>query len=116
VIQDGIDPDSGTIWRMPGIRIASLDQDLPSAVPETVYNFVEKGLGDLHSDLLRFEALSVCHDEQSMEELGKVQQRIEAQDGWTARNRIQQVLTRLDLPPKALLSDLSGGWRRRVSL
>lgn len=116
VVQSVTDADAGTIWRMPGIRIASLDQDLPPAVPETVYEFVEKGLGDLHGDLLRFEALSTSHDPQSMEELGKVQQRIEAQDGWAARNRIQQVLTRLELPPKALLSDLSGGWRRRVSL
>lgn len=116
VIQGKVEADAGTIWRMPSIRIASLDQDLPSAVPETVYDFVEKGLGDLHEDLLRFEALSARHDARSMEELGKVQQRIEAQDGWTARNRIQQVLTRLELPPTTMLSDLSGGWRRRVSL
>ena len=37
-------------------------------------------------------------------------------DGWSLQNRIEQVLSRLELNAQDRLADLSGGWRRRVAL
>ncbi len=51
-----------------------------------------------------------------MNELARVQAALEAEDGWQLQQRIDTVISQLDLPADALLKALSGGWRRRVSL
>ena len=45
-------PDSGGVWRQPGLRAARLDQDVPLAEHLPVFDVVARGLGDL-SDLCR---------------------------------------------------------------
>lgn len=111
-----VEPDSGSIWREPGATVASLQQDLPEQSDISVYDFVSSGLADLGRHLARFAVLANHPDADSLVELGRVQQKIEAADGWTVQNRIQQVLTRLELDGNLRLADLSGGWRRRVAL
>lgn len=111
-----VEPDSGSIWREPGATVASLQQDLPEQSDISVYDFVSSGLADLGRHLARFAVLANHSDADSLVELGRVQQKIEAADGWTVQNRIQQVLTRLELDGNLRLADLSGGWRRRVAL
>lgn len=111
-----LEPDSGTIWREPGATVASLQQDLPEQSDISVYDFVSNGFADLGQHLARFAVLANQSDTDSLEELGRVQQKIESADGWTVQNRIQQVLTRLELDGNLRLADLSGGWRRRVAL
>jgi ATP-binding cassette subfamily F protein uup len=51
-----------------------------------------------------------------MQALGAVQTKIEAQHGWDLDQRVQQVLTRLDLQEDADFAALSGGMKRRVLL
>ena len=116
VIEGLVELDSGQIWRKPGLKVASLSQDLPEKVDLRVFDFVAEGLAGLGKDLARFAQLSTQADIQSLEGMGQVQQRIEAADGWVLQNRIEQIMTRLDLEPDARMSDLSGGWRRRVAL
>jgi ATP-binding cassette subfamily F protein uup len=111
-----VDPDSGIVWRESGLTVASLQQDLPEQSDISVYDFVSAGLAELGKDLARFAVLATQSDVESLTELGRVQQKIEAADGWSVQNRIQQVLTRLELDGALRLADLSGGWRRRVAL
>lgn len=111
-----VDADNGSIWRDPGITIASLKQDLPERDDCSVYDFVASGLSELGKDLARFAVLASRADEASLNEMGHIQQRIEAADGWSVQNRIEQVLTRLELDGNLHVADLSGGWRRRVAL
>ena len=40
-------PDSGTIWREPGLRVSRLEQDVPAAGDRTVFAEVASGLGEL---------------------------------------------------------------------
>ncbi|WP_188151422.1 ATP-binding cassette domain-containing protein [Teredinibacter waterburyi] len=115
-LQGDVDPDSGNRWVDPGIRVAGLAQDLPEKSDITVYDFVAEGLPGLGEDLARYEKLIHNFSEATMDELGRVQQRIEAADGWRFHTRITQTLTRLGLDGEAILSSLSGGWRRRVAL
>lgn len=115
-IEGSVDPDVGSIWREPGCVVAGLQQDLPEFSATSVYDFVASGLAALGQDLARFAQLAKQSDPASLAELGRVQQRIEAVDGWSVQNRIEQVLTRLELDGSKMLSELSGGWRRRVAL
>mgnify|MGYP003651121117 CR=1 FL=1 len=106
-------PDSGDLWTDPGVAIASLAQDLPEQNDLTVYDFVQNGMPQLVADLAAYDK---ALEESRFDKLEALQQRIENHDGWNLQNRIQQVLTRLDLDGSALMSGLSGGWRRRVAL
>lgn len=115
-IQKKLDSDSGTYWCDPGVTIASLSQDLPSAEDVTVYDFVAAGVGRVVADLHEYQELSSNYTDENMSKLERLQHRIEAADGWNLDNRINQVLTRLDLDRDKSLKDMSGGWRRRVSL
>ena len=115
-LDGSVDPDNGSLWRDPGITIASLKQDLPERDDCSVYDFVASGLAQLGKDLARFAMLAEKADEASLDEMGRIQQRIEAVDGWAVQNQIEQVLTRLELDGNLRVADLSGGWRRRVAL
>lgn len=115
-ISGEVEMDGGSVWRSPSIVLASLSQDLPEESDVTVFDFVADGLAQLGKDLSRYAFLATKVDPKSLEELGEIQMRIEAVDGWTAHNQIEQVLTKLDLDGQSKLGDLSGGWRRRVAL
>jgi ATP-binding cassette subfamily F protein uup len=117
LIERKVEPESGSVWVDPGSTVASLMQELPPAQGESVFDFVASGLAELGQDLRRFATVSQNADsDAALAEMARLQQRIEAADGWRLNNRIDQVLTRLELNPDASLQDMSGGWRRRVAL
>jgi ATP-binding cassette subfamily F protein uup len=80
-------PDGGALIRQPGVRIARLVQDVPLSANRTVAEVVGEGLGDLDP-----------HDE------------------WQRHHQADMVMSRLSLPPEAIVDTLSGGWKRRVLL
>jgi ATP-binding cassette subfamily F protein uup len=108
-------PDDGEV-RTFGSRIAGLSQEVPLALNGTVFDVVSMGLGELGADLARYHHL--LHDgvEIDMDALGAVQARIEAGNGWQLEQRVEQVISKLDLPEDAEFSALSGGMKRRVLL
>lgn len=114
-IQGDIDPDSGQRWLNTGVKVASLSQDLPEAGDLTVFEMIAQAMPELGADLAQFAKL-VQQPDTDLELLERVQHRIEAADGWRFQNKIEQVITRLDLDGEAKMSALSGGWRRRVAL
>lgn len=116
MLADEVAPDDGQLWRDPACKVAALQQDLPEQLNLTVYEFVAQGLANLGTDLARFKTLSASAQTADLVELGRIQQRIEAANGWSVENTIEQVLTRLDLEPDVIMKDLSGGWRRRAAL
>ncbi|MFL0808997.1 MAG: ATP-binding cassette domain-containing protein [Agarilytica sp.] len=105
--------DSGEVWKSPAVEVASLSQDLPEQEDISVYDFVAGGMPQL---LEALKAYDLALEKEEYDKLEKLQQIIESKDGWNLNNRVEQVLTRLELDPKASLSSLSGGWRRRVAL
>lgn len=115
VIEGLVEVDGGTRWLGQGVQVASLMQDLPEACALKVYDYVASGLARLGEDLARYHEL-LADGASDLNQLADLQQRIEAQDGWRLQNRIEQVLTRLDLNADDPLSALSGGWRRRAAL
>ncbi|GAB1262285.1 ATP-binding cassette domain-containing protein [Aurantivibrio plasticivorans] len=111
-----IKADSGEYWQSPSCKIAYLDQSLPEARDITIYDYVAEGLGDLGGLLQEFHHLAQEATEESLIQLERVQQKIEAANGWMFQQRIESTLSQLNLPADTKLATLSGGWRRRASL
>jgi ATP-binding cassette subfamily F protein uup len=115
VIDGLVQLDDGSLWTQPTLKIARLEQDLPEPDQVSVYDAVASGLKDLGKLLMEYHSL-VHSEEPDMDKLSRVQHKIEACDGWLLQQRVESILTRLDLPAEKTLAELSGGWRRRVAL
>ena len=115
VLAGDIIPESGERWLRPGTRIAWLQQVLPEADEQTVYDVVASGLAETGTLLAEYHHL-VQEELPDMNALARVQQELEAQDGWRLQQRVETTITQLELPADASMSELSGGWRRRVAL
>ena len=105
--------DSGERWLRPGTRLARLEQTLPEADELTVYDVVASGLEEAGALLAEYHHLIQGED---MDALARVQQQLEAVDGWNLQQRVETTLSQLQLPADASMGELSGGWRRRVAL
>lgn len=115
VISGDMALDEGEIWRQPGLKLARLEQDLPEPDELTVFEVVSKGFERVGELIARYHKLAMAA-EPDMTLLGQLQSQIETADGWAIEQKVQSILTRLNLPGEALMSSLSGGWRRRVAL
>ena len=110
-------PDSGEIWRAPGLKIGELPQELPASEQRTVFEVVSDGLTGVGELLTRFKQLSLSIEtDEDLQQLTQVQQELEARDGWRLQQLVDSTLSRLQLPADKRLNELSGGWRRRVLL
>ena len=82
---------------------------------------VAEGLGDLGELIAAYHHAAVEVSEHSdpgaaLERLGRLQHELEERDGWRLEERVELVLSKLDLPSESIVDTLSGGWRRRVLL
>ncbi|NLY12694.1 MAG: ATP-binding cassette domain-containing protein [Gammaproteobacteria bacterium] len=110
-------PDSGEVWRAPGLKIGELPQELPVADERTIFDVVAEGLDGVGELLAEFNHLSQnIHNDEDLNKLMHVQQELEARDGWRWQQLVDSTLSRLQLPADKKLNELSGGWRRRVLL
>jgi ATP-binding cassette subfamily F protein uup len=115
-----IQPDSGELWRQPGLRVATLAQELPADTAATVFEIVAGGLEGLGALLAEYHeaAIQLAHaaTPDGMRKMERLQHELEARDGWRWQQRVETVISRLQLPADTPLTELSGGWRRRVLL
>ena len=118
IIAGDIHADHGEIWKQPELRLAWLEQQPNLDDNHTIYEAVAGGLGELGSLISRYHDLLTHMDgsEQGLQALGEVQHQLEAGNGWQFQQRVEAVLSRLQLPADAMISSLSGGWKRRVAL
>ena len=121
IIAGEISPDSGTVIREQGVRISSLEQEVPQDLSGTVFEAVSAGLGGIADLLTVYHELSnrLSHADKTAQlvaELERIQHRIESAGGWQIQQRVETVLSRLHLDPDAVAGELSGGYKRRVLL
>jgi len=108
-------PDAGECWLQPGCRVAYLDQELPIDATDTVYDYVASGIEQTGSLIIEYHQLTGS-DNPDLKKMEQLQHAIDDQDGWKIQNRIETVISQLDLPSDDLMSSLSGGWSRRAAL
>jgi len=120
VMRGAIAPDDGNVWRKSGLRVAYLAQDLPVDETRTVFEVITDGLEAMGAAMVEYHrALQVVmedHSEAAMAALSRAQQALDAGDGWRLEQRVEEVISRLDLPADKTLDALSGGFKRRVLL
>ena len=87
IVAGEVQPDAGIVWRAPGLRTARLAQEATDVGSRTVRAEVAAGLPAVADE-----------------------------DAWTVAHHVDVVLSRLALPADRLVSELSGGWARRVLL
>ncbi|BCT69398.1 ATP-binding cassette domain-containing protein [Nitrosospira sp. NRS527] len=122
IIAGEIKPDDGRIWRTPGLKLAYVPQEPELDPALTVFEEVSKGLGKVSQVLLHYhEASHLLSDgtgdtEALLSRLQDLQAEVEAQDGWRIQARVETAIDKLDLPPDALVGQLSGGQKKRVAL
>jgi ATP-binding cassette subfamily F protein uup len=114
--------DDGTVWRDPGARVVYVPQEPELDATHTVFEAVSEGLGNLQQTIVDYH--QVTHDmgmpdadiDALMTRMQALQHDLDAHNGWAAQSRVEAVLSRLNLDADALISTLSGGWRKRVAL
>ena len=123
-IMAGLDePSNGEAWLSPGYSVGILLQEPPLSEDKTVLENVQEGVGEVYQQLQRFNEISAemaepdADFEALMDEMGKLQEAIDAADGWDIDSQIGQAMEALQLPPgDEPVTHLSGGERRRVAL
>ncbi len=119
IVSGELAPDAGIVWRDTGVQVARLVQDVPLDTHDTVFDVVAQGLGDLAAIIAAYHHASteVAHGNlEALDRMGRLQHELEERDGWSLEQRVELVLTRLELPADVPVDTLSGGWRRRVLL
>ena len=116
IIAGEVIPDEGVIRVEGGMRVAQLPQELPAANNKTVREVVSEGGGDIHQLMQRYNELLADFDEAHHDELARIQNELDKRQGWDLDQRVNHMIQRLALPADKLMSELSGGWRRRVIL
>ncbi len=114
--------DEGTVWRAPNTRVVYVPQEPELDITHTVFEAVAEGLGSLQQTIIDYH--QVTHDigmpeadiDALMTKMQHLQHDLDTQNGWAAQSRVETVLSRLKLDADALVSTLSGGWRKRVAL
>ena len=125
-IMAGVDTEfTGEAFPAEGTRIGFLSQDPQLDPKKTVQGNVEEGVAPVKKLLARFEELgekmgeSLPESEMDkvMAEYGKVQDAIEAANGWDLDRTLETAMDALRCPPPdADVTKISGGERRRVAL
>jgi ATP-binding cassette subfamily F protein uup len=117
LLEGGIKPDGGECWLRPGLRHARLEQEPRLSAERTVYAEVASGLAGVAELLEAYHELAQnLHGDAELRQLEILQQQLDTADAWSFSQRIDTVLSRLNLPADQPLATLSGGWLRRVAL
>ncbi|MGV3591297.1 MAG: ATP-binding cassette domain-containing protein [Gammaproteobacteria bacterium] len=116
LLKGDIKPDGGEVWIQPETRIAYLDQELPKATEQSVFDYIADGLAD-GALIKRFHHLLEQEPTpQVLQELERVQHEIDAKNAWSLQQKVDNIVSLLELPADKKMQELSGGWARRVAL
>src|SRR4051812_8199263 len=120
-IMAGLDqPNNGDAFIQPGATVGILQQEPQLDEDKTVRENVEAGVA-IKGKLNRYnevaELMATDYTDELMEEMGQLQEELDAADAWDIDSQLEQAMDALRCPPPdEPVSHLSGGERRRVAL
>ena len=117
-IMAGLDTEfDGQAQLAPGASVGLLSQEPELDPSKDVRGNVEDGVAEVRALLDRFNELSMNYSDETADEFSRVQEKIDAVDGWNLDTTLEIAMDALRCPPPdAEVSKLSGGERRRVAL
>ena len=123
-IMAGIEEVSNGDARLtPGYSVGILQQEPPLDEDKTVLENIEMAVADVKANIARFNEIGTLMGgpdadfDALMEEMGKLQDAIDAANGWDLDSQLSQAMDALQCPdPDMPVNVLSGGERRRVAL
>ncbi len=123
-IMGGVDKEfTGEAWAAKGVRVGYLQQEPKLDEDKTVSENVMEALSDITSMITRYNEVAAAMAEPDADfealtdEMGDLQEKIDAADGWELERTIQIAMDALRCPPgDSPVTNLSGGERRRVAL
>ena len=123
-IMAGIEEVSNGEARLtPGYTVGILQQEPPLDDDKTVIENVRMAFGDILAKVDRFNKIGEemcdpdCDMDALMAEMGRLQDEIDAADGWDIDSKLGVAMDALQLPDSDMpVNVLSGGERRRVAL
>ncbi|WP_332810535.1 energy-dependent translational throttle protein EttA [Sphingomonas sp.] len=116
---------SGEAWPGDGIRVGYLEQEPELDPTKTVKENVMEGVRPVADLVDRFNEISNLMADPPedadfdalMTEMGELQEKIDAVDGWSLDNQLELAMDALRCPPgDSQVASLSGGEKRRVAL
>ncbi|ASK87538.1 energy-dependent translational throttle protein EttA [Sphingorhabdus sp. SMR4y] len=116
---------TGEAWAGDGITVGYLEQEPELDESKTVKENVMDGVGEIADHIRRFNEITELMGDPPedadfdalMEEMGVLQEKIDAVDGWTLDNQLEIAMEALRCPPgDSAVDNLSGGEKRRVAL
>ena len=116
IVSGEVTADGGVVRLDDGAVLSVLPQNLPVNDTRTAYEAVSGAFPETGELLAEFHRLSQTADEASLDRLMKVQERLEALDGWRLDQKVGAILEQYGIDPEQRLNTLSGGWQRRVLL
>ncbi len=115
-----INPDSGAISIQKESSVAGLSQDLPQGLTGTVYEVVADGLSEVGKLLEEYHRLSKDLSQNQNDALLKktadIQEKLDRIGGWEINRQVDEIISKLSLPPDAIFESLSVGYKRRTLL
>jgi len=125
-VMAGIDTEyQGEAWAAEGIRVGYLAQEPQLDPNKNVIENVKDGVRGVADMIDRFNEISMLMADPPedadfdalMTEMGELQEKIDAVDGWTLDNQLEIAMEALRCPPGDWSVDnLSGGEKRRIAL
>src|SRR5690606_24334792 len=123
-IMAGLDtPCDGEAGLSPGYTVGFLMQEPELEEDKTVLENVQEAVKDIKAMVDRHAAIGLEMAEPDadfdalLEEMGKLQEDIDAADAWDLDSQLEQAMDALRTPPSdAVVKNLSGGEKRRVAL
>ena len=120
LLDDTLQPDSGTVVRLTGLSVARLEQEIPDDVVGTMFDVVAAGLGAAGALLAQYHhaSLDVAQDAtpKALKELDRLHHALDTADAWQVHSRVSTVLQHLSLDPDLLFTNASGGRKRQTLL
>ncbi|MCR9202614.1 MAG: ATP-binding cassette domain-containing protein [Planctomycetaceae bacterium] len=122
IIAGVLPPDNGTVETGPDIHIAVLDQEVPDADEESSFATAAMRLGELGKAVGDFRRCNVLM--QAGETLSDIDQQayntaseqLADADAWDLGDRLENLMTEMQIPVDGRFCDLSAGMKRRVLL